>query len=89
VTECAELAAALGLGRDDLAAGERARVVSTGAAHLMVGVRDRAAVDRAAPDAPRLKAMLSGTGAEGCYVYSLDPVDADSAVAYTRFFGSC
>jgi trans-2,3-dihydro-3-hydroxyanthranilate isomerase len=86
VTERAELATALGLDPDDLAASEPARVVSTGAAHLMVWVRDRAAVDRAAPDAQRLKAMLSDAGAEGCYLYSLDPVDTDGAVAYTRFF---
>jgi trans-2,3-dihydro-3-hydroxyanthranilate isomerase len=86
VTEHAELAAALGLHEDDLAPDESARVVSTGAAHLMVWVRDRAAVDRATPDTARLKALLSGAGGEGCYVYSLDPVDAHSAVAYTRFF---
>jgi PhzF family phenazine biosynthesis protein len=65
---------------------EQARVVSTGAAHLMVRARDRAAVDRAAPDAPRLKTVLAAVGGEGCYLYSLEPVNAAEAVAYARFF---
>jgi len=85
VTDRAELAAALGLSVGDLVAGEPTQVVSTGAGHLLVPVRDRATVDRAAPDAPRLAAALRQVGGEGCYLYSRDPVDAD-AVAYTRFF---
>ena len=43
-----ELAAALSLAEEDLAAGQPAQVVSTGAGHLLVPVRDRPAVDRAA-----------------------------------------
>lgn len=86
VTDCAGLAAALGLDHDELAPDDPPQVVSTGAAHLMVRVRDQGAVDRAAPDAPRLKAVLSGAGGQGCYLYSLDPVDRVGAVAYTRFF---
>jgi trans-2,3-dihydro-3-hydroxyanthranilate isomerase len=79
------LAAGLGLTEQDLIAGEPAQVVSTGAAHLLVPVRDRTAVDRAAPDPARLVAMLRQAGGEGCYLYSLDPVSA-KAVAYARFF---
>jgi trans-2,3-dihydro-3-hydroxyanthranilate isomerase len=45
----AGLAACLGLGERDLLPDEDARVVSTGAAHLLVPAVDRAAVDRAAP----------------------------------------
>jgi trans-2,3-dihydro-3-hydroxyanthranilate isomerase len=86
VNGCVELAAALGLDHDELAGDEPAQVVSTGAPHLMVRVRDRTAVDRAAPDARKLRAVLSGVGGEGCYLYSLDPADRDDAVAYTRFF---
>ena len=77
------LAAGLGLTEADLDAP--AQVVSTGAAHLLVPVRDRAAVDRAAPDPARLAAVLHQAGGEGCYLYSLDPVSAE-AVAYARFF---
>jgi PhzF family phenazine biosynthesis protein len=78
-----ELAAGLGLTEHDL--GAPAQVVSTGAAHLLVPVRDRTAVDRAAPDPARLAAVLHQAGGEGCYLYSLDPVSAE-AVAYARFF---
>jgi trans-2,3-dihydro-3-hydroxyanthranilate isomerase len=85
VADRSALAAALGLAEPDLAADEPAQVVSTGAAHLMVPVRDRAAVDRAAPDPGRLKALLHQAGGEGCYLYSRDPAAAD-AVAYARFF---
>jgi trans-2,3-dihydro-3-hydroxyanthranilate isomerase len=62
-----------------------AQVVSTGAAHLLVSVRDRATVDRARPDAPRLAAGLAQVGGQGCYLYCLDPVDP-AAAAYARFF---
>jgi PhzF family phenazine biosynthesis protein len=79
------LAAGLGLTEQDLAADEPAQVVSTGAAHLMVPARDRAAVDKAAPDPARLRALLHQAGGEGCYLYSRDPAAAD-AVAYARFF---
>jgi trans-2,3-dihydro-3-hydroxyanthranilate isomerase len=82
----AALAAALGLAEDDLAAGEDAQVVSTGAGHLLVPVSNRAAVDRAAPDAARLAQVLRQAGGEGCYLYSRDPVDSAVAAAYTRFF---
>jgi len=80
------LAAALGLADDDLAADEPAQVVSTGAGHLLVPARNRAAVDRAAPDPGRLAVVLRQAGGEGCYLYSRDPVDPADAVAYARFF---
>lgn len=82
----AGLAACLGLGERDLLPDDDARVVSTGAAHLLVPAVDRAAVDRAAPDPPWLTSELRQVGAEGCYLYSRDPVDTAGAVAYARFF---
>ncbi|HEY2518912.1 MAG TPA: PhzF family phenazine biosynthesis protein [Streptosporangiaceae bacterium] len=82
----AELAGALGLSHADLVPGEQAQVVDTGAGHLLVPVRDRAAVDRAVPVTERLAAVLRRVGGEGCYLYSRDPVDDADAVAYTRFF---
>jgi trans-2,3-dihydro-3-hydroxyanthranilate isomerase len=82
----AGLAACLGLGERDLPPDEDAQVVSTGAGHLLVPTHDRGTVDRAAPDPARLASALRQVGAEGCYVYSPDPVDATGAVAYTRFF---
>ena len=83
VEDPGELAAALGLERADLA-GE-AQVVSTGAAHLMVPLRDREVIARATPDSARLRAALADVGGQGCYVYSLDPVSPE-AIAHTRFF---
>ena len=82
----AGLAACLGLAESDLPPDEDAQVVFTGAAHLLVPATDRGAVDRAAPDSQRLKSALRQAGAEGCYLYSRDPVDAAGAVAYARFF---
>ena len=80
------LAAALGLAASDLSP-ERvpAQVVSTGTPHLMVPVFDRAAVDRADPNAPELRRQLLRARAEGCYIFSLDPT-AEGAAAYARFF---
>jgi trans-2,3-dihydro-3-hydroxyanthranilate isomerase len=82
----ARLAAGLGLDERDLRLDEDAQVVSTGAAHLLVPVRDRGTVDRAAPDPARLVPVLRQAGAQGCYLYSYDPVDPAGAVAYARFF---
>jgi PhzF family phenazine biosynthesis protein len=87
VTDRDELARALGFERGgaDVLADTAAQVVSTGAAHLLVPARDRAVVDRARPDAPRLAAALAEVGGQGCYLYCLDPVDP-AAVAHARFF---
>ena len=85
VDDMGELTVALGLADGDLAPDLPTQVLSTGAPHLLVQARDRNAVDRATPEAPRLAAVLAEAGGEGCYVYSLDPVDSGSA-AYARFF---
>ncbi|MEV0128711.1 PhzF family phenazine biosynthesis protein [Dactylosporangium sp. NPDC050688] len=85
VADRAGLAAALGLREDDLVPDRPAQVVNTGAGHLLVPVRDRAAVDRAAPDAARLTAALREVGGEGCYLYTGDTIDQE-ATAYARFF---
>lgn len=81
-----ELAAALGLEAADLETEKLpAQVVSTGAAHLLVPARNRAAVERAAPDAGRLLAVLRSVGGQGCYLFCLDAIDRGST-AYARFF---
>jgi trans-2,3-dihydro-3-hydroxyanthranilate isomerase len=80
------LAGALGLSTSDLAVGGLpAQVVSTGAGHLLVPLRDRAAVDQARPDFPRLATILRPLHGEGCYLFTLDTVQPDSA-AHARFF---
>lgn len=80
------LAAALGLEVGDIdLARLPAQVVSTGAPHGLIPIRDRRAIDRARPDAARLLAILGHAGGEGCYIFSLDPIDR-AATAYARFF---
>jgi len=78
-----KLAAALGLAARDFI--EPGQVVSTGVAHLLVQVSDRSLVHRARPDAVRLETALREVGGQGCYLYSLDVVEPDSA-AHARFF---
>lgn len=80
----AALVDALGLTTADLS-DDTVQVVSTGAGHLMVPLIDRATVDRVQPDTRRLAEVLRTVAGEGCYVYSLDTVEGDSA-AYARFF---
>jgi trans-2,3-dihydro-3-hydroxyanthranilate isomerase len=86
VTDLAPLATSLGLSLADLAVDRvPCQVVSTGAAHLMVPIRDRNAVDRIQPDAKALLAILRSVGGEGCYAFSLDPRHEDAS-GYARFF---
>jgi PhzF family phenazine biosynthesis protein len=79
------LAAALGLPANALRTDIPAQVVSTGAGHLLVPAADQDAVDRARPDSTALLAVLHAAGGEGCYVFSLDPRNAEAS-AYARFF---
>lgn len=78
------LAVALRLNERDLARLP-AQVVSTGASHLLVPVKNRAAIGRANPNAPQLVKVLADASAEGCYLFSLDPV-SPKVIAHARFF---
>lgn len=78
------LAAALGLAPDDILSEPPSRAADTGTAHLLVRLRDAAAVDRAEPFARGLLKVLNAASAEGCYVYALDSAAPDRA--YARFF---
>jgi trans-2,3-dihydro-3-hydroxyanthranilate isomerase len=84
LTELAPLTAALGLAPEDVLSGPAPRVADTGVAHLLVRLRDAAAVDRAEPAAKGLLKVLSAASAEGCYVYAVDSSAPDRA--YARFF---
>jgi trans-2,3-dihydro-3-hydroxyanthranilate isomerase len=79
------LAGALGLEKEDISQSLPTQVVSTGAGHLLVPVRNRAGVVGAHPDSQRLAKILKTSGGEGCYLYCLDPVLPSSA-AHARFF---
>lgn len=80
----APLAVALGLEHGDILPEPPPRPADTGAAHLLVRVRNAATVDKARPDAGALLTVLNGMPAEGCYIYAFDP--DDPATAYARFF---
>jgi PhzF family phenazine biosynthesis protein len=82
--DVAPLAAALGLDRSDILSEPKPRPADTGAAHLMVRIRNAGTVDKARPDAGKLLAVLRKTAAEGCYVYAFDTDEPDTA--YARFF---
>jgi len=80
------LAAALGLSSADLEAAELPTVVgSVGSPHLLVALPDHRRVDACRPDSDRLRGVLADAGAQGCYVYCLQP-DSSAATAYARFF---
>lgn len=84
LADIASLTAALGLAPEDVVPEPAPRVADTGVAHLLVRLRDAAAVDRADPSAKGLLKVLSAASAEGCYAYAIDgfaPVRA-----YARFF---
>jgi trans-2,3-dihydro-3-hydroxyanthranilate isomerase len=86
VGKVSPLASALDLGDAELAVGRlHAQVVSTGVPHLLVPVRDQGALGRARPR-ETLAAYLRSVGAQGCYVFCLDPLDTE-APAWARFFG--
>jgi trans-2,3-dihydro-3-hydroxyanthranilate isomerase len=86
VGKVSPLASALDLGDAELAVGRlRSQVVSTGVPHLLVPVRDQDALGRARPR-EALAAYLRSVGAQGCYVFCLDPLDPDAPVR-ARFFG--
>ena len=86
VGKISPLASALDLGDAELAVGRlQAQVVSTGVPHLLVPVRDQDALGRARPR-EALGAYLRSVGAQGCYVFCLDPLDPDAPVR-ARFFG--
>jgi PhzF family phenazine biosynthesis protein len=78
------LAESLGLNPSDILPEPRPRPADTGAAHLMVRVRNAETVDRASPDAGRLLLVLREAQAEGCYIYAFDTNAPETA--YARFF---
>ncbi len=84
--ELPALAQSLGLEETDLMTESLpAQVVSTGAAHLLVPVRSRAAVEKARPDVAQLARILQIVGGQGCYLFCLYPV-SPSSIAHARFF---
>jgi trans-2,3-dihydro-3-hydroxyanthranilate isomerase len=73
---------ALGLGDDAAAPELPPQVVATGLAHVMVPVRSSAALDRAAPDAAALRAVLDE---HGCTCAYLAHLEGETAAARSFF----
>ena len=76
----AGVAAALGLGEDDLRVGAPVRVGSTGSPFLYVPLRDRDAVDRAELDVAAMR-RAAGDQLPGVFVFA-----AGKSAAYSRMF---
>ncbi len=78
-------AQALGLTESDLLPGVPIVVGSTGSAFLYIPLRDRATVDRAVLDVPKLLALYADERAVGVFVFAPDPDPAAGRV-YARMF---
>jgi PhzF family phenazine biosynthesis protein len=81
------LACCLGLDLSDLEVDRlEAQVVSTGAAHLLVPVRNLSALERVRVDAQSLVALAQPLGCQGCYLFCLDTHEQASAACARAFF---
>jgi len=86
VIELDRLAKALGLSRTDLDYEKLpVQVVSTGAAHLLVSVKDKDTVDRIRANSEELYGVLKSVEGQGCYVFSRGARHPE-ATFYARFF---
>lgn len=84
--DAAGVAAALGLQATDIAAGRApaAQDVSTGSAYIIVPLASRKAVDAAAIDGPRLRAIRASSGLKGFAVYAFTTESGDGTTSYSR-----
>jgi trans-2,3-dihydro-3-hydroxyanthranilate isomerase len=81
VSARAEVAAALGLAEAELQPGAPICTGSTGSLFLYVGLRDRAAVDRAALDVAAMRRAFGDPALPGVFVFAAEPTGA-----YSRMF---
>lgn len=86
LTDLAGLARALGLEVSDFDLERlEPQAVSTGAMHLLTPVRSLSVLERVRVDAERLIAVARPLGCEGCYLFSLETREPNSA-AHARSF---
>ena len=81
LTNRAEIAAALGLAEADLVPGAPIQSGSTGSRFLFVPLRDRATVDRALLDVPKIIKALGDQPLVGIFVFAPDPDPAAGRVS--------
>ncbi len=81
----ARVASSLGLLPEDLETQQTPQVVSTGAAHLLVPIRDRRSLGKCRPNSDRLTDVLRFVGGQGCYVFTM-PSAVSGPTVDARFF---
>ena len=79
-------AAALGLEERDLLAHAPVQIGGRAVRHLYLGLRDRAAVDRAMLDVPALRRAFGGADAPAVFVFAPDGARAGRTLVYSRMF---
>ena len=87
LTDLAGLAHALGLEVSDFDLERlKPQAVSTGAMHLLTPVRALSVLERVRVNAERLVAVARPLGCEGCYLFSLETREPNSAAHARAFF---
>jgi trans-2,3-dihydro-3-hydroxyanthranilate isomerase len=82
----ATAAAALGLGVDDLSPQLPVQGVSCGVPYVVVPLRDRATVDRAAMDLSAMRRLFAATGIDhGVFLFAID-AEGSAPMVYSRMF---
>ncbi|MGA5822828.1 PhzF family phenazine biosynthesis isomerase [Kitasatospora sp. NPDC094028] len=93
-SQVGRLLRALGAAPADLAEDGPVRIVSTGHSKVLIGLRDRAAVDALRPDAGALTALSHEVGSNGFFVFALGAratraalaVDGPGPLTWSRMF---
>ena len=85
--DTSEVLATAGLRDDDVHGDLEPQIVSTGLAHVIVVLRDRGVLSRAAPDHAKLQTLLEPHGAVVLYLAALDGAGAEAAYARGFFLG--
>jgi trans-2,3-dihydro-3-hydroxyanthranilate isomerase len=87
LTDLAGLAYALGLEVSDFDLERlKPQAISTGAMHLLTPVRSLSVLERVRVNAERLVAVARPLGCEGCYLFSLETREPNSAAHARAFF---
>ena len=87
LTDLESLAKAVGLTVSDLNVhGLKPQAVSTGATHLLTPVNDLAALSRVQINADELIKVARPLGCQGCYLFSRETIDQNSAAHARAFF---
>ena len=81
-----KIAIALGVGRDALDPRCPVQFVSTGHGKLLIGLRERATLQRMTPDLAQLAELSQAAGTRGYFAFTLDTPEDDEACTWGRMF---